>query len=423
MRILIIIIFLSSFVACSTKQQVLQAAKQNIKELTSDKFHGRGYKHNGVKIAENFIINQYIEIGLIPVYPNYQQEVIFPINIIESSQLKINNINKEFGADYLIAPNSESDEISASLFYIPDNLFDFSMQDGKETFRLLSLNKDNIPLLDFRNATDSLKQKMFAFSNYLDQEKNHYNFPAIVHVHDKLIHGVSSHQDNFNHVFLTEKPEEGSKLDLKIEAELNKNFLSHNIVGKIKGTKSDSAIFVMAHYDHLGQVNQTIFRGANDNASGMSMLLELAKYFKSHPPEIDVYFYAMTGEEVGLKGAFKAAKNLPLPKEKIRFIVNLDMVGTGDDGIQVVNSSIYTNEYNLLKEINQEQKFLKQIKLRGAACNSDHCPFHQLEVPSFFIYTLGGISEYHNPLDKPETLPLTEYYNLYQLLIHFIKKL
>src|SRR5690606_11063191 len=126
MKILIIIIFLSSFVACSTKQQVLQAAKQNIKELTSDKFHGRGYKHNGIKIAENFIVNQYIEIVLIPVYPNYQQEVSFPINIIESSQLKINNINKEFGVDYLIAPNSESDEISASLFYIPDNLFDFS---------------------------------------------------------------------------------------------------------------------------------------------------------------------------------------------------------------------------------------------------------------------------------------------------------
>lgn len=423
MRILILFFICLAFTACNTERQWMRQAKKDVKTLSSDEFHGRGYTHNGLQKAEEFIQKSYREIGLEPVYPNYKQAVSYPVNILQKVDLKIDGNERIFGTDYLVGPNSESDTIHSSVFYIPDHLFDFSAQDGKETFKLLSLNTGKIPVIDFRNATDSLKQNLFAFSRYLDQEKNHYQFPAIIQVHDKLIHGVSNHQDNFIHIFLKEMPQENSKIELSVQATLDSNFETHNLVGKVAGTQNDSALLVMAHFDHLGQINNSIFYGANDNASGTSMLLQLARYFKKNPSKNDIYFYAMTGEEAGLKGAKEAARNLPIDKSKIKFVLNLDILGTGDEGIQVVNSRVFKDAYQLLNKINKEQQLVQQIKLRGEACNSDHCPFHQMGIPNFFVYTLGGISAYHHPLDKSETLPLTAFYDVYELLRQFLEQL
>lgn len=79
------------------------------------------------------------------------------------------------------------------------------------------------------------------------------------------------------------------------------------MVGYIQGTrKPDSMIVLTAHYDHLGGLgNATYFPGANDNASGISMLLSLARYYSNidHRPEYTMVFIAFGGEEVGLIGS------------------------------------------------------------------------------------------------------------------------
>jgi hypothetical protein len=73
----------------------------------------------------------------------------------------------------------------------------------------------------------------------------------------------------------------------------------------------------------------------------------------------------------------------------------------------------------MLGRINDNGRYLVNIKKRGKACNSDHCPFYAKGVPCFFIYTLGGIAAYHNLDDRPETLPLTAFQGLTKLLIAF----
>lgn len=132
---------------------------------------------------------------------------------------------------------------------------------------------------------------------------------------------------------------------------------------------------------------------------------------------------AFGGEELGLKGSFHFVQNPLFPISNIKFLVNMDISGTGDDGIQVVNGSVYKEEFNQLVRINQNNNYLPQIKIRGAACNSDHCPFYKNGVPSFFIYTLGGIQAYHDVFDKAETLPLTAYDNYFKLLTGFVNEL
>ena len=70
--------------------------------------------------------------------------------------------------------------------------------------------------------------------------------------------------------------------------------------------------------------------------------------------------------------------------------------------------------------INGTKGYMKEVKARGPACNSDHCPFVQRGVPAIFIYTLGGVAYYHDVLDRAETLPLTEFADLHALLRDFI---
>jgi Zn-dependent M28 family amino/carboxypeptidase len=167
----------------------------------------------------------------------------------------------------------------------------------------------------------------------------------------------------------------------------------------------------------------TAFPGANDNASGIAMLLELIKHYTQTPPPYTLVFIAFTGEEMGLLGSRHFADNPPFDLSTIRFLINFDLAGTGSEGIQIVNSTIFTQEAQLLDSLNVAHSLLPQIKKRGESCNSDHCPFYQKNTPSYFIYTLGGIDAYHDVYDRPETLPLTTFTEYSQLIQLFISHL
>jgi Zn-dependent M28 family amino/carboxypeptidase len=147
----------------------------------------------------------------------------------------------------------------------------------------------------------------------------------------------------------------------------------------------------------------------------------MMQYFSTHPPEFSILFIATSAEELGLLGSRFFTENPLVELSKIRFLVNLDLVGTGEEGIMVVNASLFNKEFNGLKTINSENGFLRDIKTRGAACNSDHCPFFNKGIPCFYIYTLGGNAAYHAMNDKPETLSLAEFENCTKLLIKFIQ--
>jgi len=191
----------------------------------------------------------------------------------------------------------------------------------------------------------------------------------------------------------------------------------------IEGENTDSLILITAHFDHLGKVGNTIFPGASDNASGTAFLLELAKYFSQHKPKYSLVFIGFAAEEAGLVGSKYFVENSLVDLAKIKFLLNFDIMGAGEEGIQIVNSSVFTKEYELLNQINSNKNYLKQIKKRGEACNSDHCPFYEKGVPSFFTYTLGGPGHYHDVYDTAESLNLAEFEDLKKLFIEFIDKI
>jgi len=150
--------------------------------------------------------------------------------------------------------------------------------------------------------------------------------------------------------------------------------------------------------------------------------LNLAKYYKTHPSKYSVAFIFFSGEEAGLLGSRYYSEHPVFPLSKIKFLTNLDLLGTGDDGIMVVNATVFKSQFEKLKQINDSKNYVKQIKQRGKAANSDHYWFTEKGIPSFFIYTMGGIQAYHDIYDVEKTLPLTKYMEVCKLLMEFVEK-
>ena len=250
---------------------------------------------------------------------------------------------------------------------------------------------------------------------------------VIVSLENKLTWSVAPEEANYTQIQVLK-----SKLDelpnswqVNISNKFISKFTAANIGGMVKGTlQPDSFLVFTAHYDHLGGMGaDTYFPGANDNASGVSLLMSLAKYYSQNPQPYSIAFICFAGEEAGLIGSKYFTENPLIPLSKIRFLTNVDLVGTGDDGITVVNATEFPKEFALLNQVNDPEKLLPKINARGKAANSDHYWFTQKGVPSFFIYTLGGIAAYHDVFDKGITLPLNEYEDLFKLIVGFNARL
>src|SRR5690554_4820373 len=111
---------------------------------------------------------------------------------------------------------------------------------------------------------------------------------------------------------------------------------SENVVAYIKGSeKPDEYIVISAHYDHVGMANEEIFNGADDNGSGTTALLEMARIFKfaehnGYGPKRSIVFLHCTGEEYGLHGSRYFVNSKLIPLDQIVANLNVDMIGRRD---------------------------------------------------------------------------------------------
>jgi Zn-dependent M28 family amino/carboxypeptidase len=216
-------------------------------------------------------------------------------------------------------------------------------------------------------------------------------------------------------------PEGTTSISLKAENTFIPDYATQNVIGFVRGKiQADRFIVFTAHYDHLGMMgNKTIYPGANDNGSGTAMLLDLARYYSQpeNQPDYSIVFMAFSGEERGLMGSTFYAEHPLFPLNQIELLINLDMVGTGSDGITIVNATVFPKLFKRFVRLNEEGHFIKEVKERGESCNSDHCPFYQKGVQSIFIYTRGKEHlDYHTPSDNADDFPFTAYNGLFRLL-------
>ncbi|UOQ65886.1 M28 family metallopeptidase [Hymenobacter volaticus] len=155
------------------------------------------------------------------------------------------------------------------------------------------------------------------------------------------------------------------------------------------------------------------------------MLLELAAYYAlpENRPAYSVVFIAFGAEEAGLVGSSFFVNHPLVPLDRIRFLVNLDLLGTGSEGVTVVNARELPSQFQLLQRLNEARHAVPSLLARGRAANSDHFPFSEQGVPAFFLYTRGGITAYHDVQDRAETLPLTAFASVFGLVSSFLDAL
>jgi hypothetical protein len=202
-----------------------------------------------------------------------------------------------------------------------------------------------------------------------------------------------------------------------------------NVVGYLDN-KSNRTVVIGAHYDHLGLETVSpeldrpprVFNGADDNASGVAMMLELARWAKNNESlKYNYLFVAFSAEEKGLFGSKAYCSNALVNNNSVFYMLNLDMVGNlGGEGdtikaLGIASSSIWND---LLEKVDHPDFSIK--KIAGAPPFSDHAPFLKKGIPVIF-FTTGLHKRYHTPDDDTEYLNLTGMVELLTYLRNFIK--
>ena len=178
----------------------------------------------------------------------------------------------------------------------------------------------------------------------------------------------------------------------------------NNVVGVIKGSNSSlSPLVLTAHFDHLGvDLDGNIYRGALDNASGISFLLELASFLSSLPtPDRDIIFVALNAEEFGLLGSSSFANENKNTLQGAK-VINFDMIGS-DDGIPITLMTGENEEFKsgLLDSLISYCKNNKIAYLIENKDSSDHASFLNNGIDSVTIND-GDISKIHTKYDTLE---------------------
>jgi Zn-dependent M28 family amino/carboxypeptidase len=212
-----------------------------------------------------------------------------------------------------------------------------------------------------------------------------------------------------------------------VNIKIDSKIITHkalNVLGTIPG-ETDTFIVFTAHYDHLGGMGRKVyFPGANDNASGTAMVLDLARTLsKSVKHKYSYGFMFFSGEEAGLLGSEYYALNPVFPLKKIKIVINLDMVGTGADGISVFNGSSHPLEFAALDSINKTLNLGLNLKQRGPSQGSDHFAFHKRGIKALFLLTDDKNAPYHTITDTYNQLSFGAYERLFKLIQEYIKSL
>jgi aminopeptidase YwaD len=228
-------------------------------------------------------------------------------------------------------------------------------------------------------------------------------------------------------------PRVGFKINL-----VKKQAESYNVIGILEGNDAqlkNEAIVIGAHYDHLGKggsgslaANSTeIHHGADDNASGVSAMLELARQLaKEKKNKRTIVFIAFGGEEEGLLGSKFYVNNPAFPLVKTVAMINLDMVGRlsenkltvggigtasewknliesrNKEKIEETQTTDGRNNSNITIDVNITRPFQLSLNEDGFG-PSDHSSFYGKQIPVLFFFT-GTHADYHKPTDTAEKI-------------------
>jgi aminopeptidase YwaD len=400
---------------------LIQNLQTHIVFLSSDQLQGRRTGTEGEKLAANYIAAQFKAAGLEPRgTENYLQP--FTVNegrqvnssthfIIDGNQLEVNKdffpLDLSGNGSVTAFPSLALQETGTPWFFDIAELLD----DNKSNphFDLASAINDKIKMMQTKGATaviiynsgeasDGLK-----FSGRNQDQK--WNLP-VVYLSKPLVKKFLS--------------DSSASLDLQLKVDIGpKTRSGMNVVGYMDNGAKETVV-LGAHFDHLGwgEDGNSMYRtepkqihnGADDNASGTSALIELARLLKaSKLKNANYLFIAFSGEELGLYGSKYFTEHPTVDLSSVKYMVNMDMVGRLNDSTHVVTVGGYGTSplWGSLYQLTGKKKlFQEKLSFRFDSSGtgpSDHTSFYRKDIPVLFYFT-GLHQDYHKPSDDPQRI-------------------
>ncbi|MDG2193709.1 MAG: M28 family peptidase [Polaribacter sp.] len=206
----------------------------------------------------------------------------------------------------------------------------------------------------------------------------------------------------------TFKPKTNPHEEVKFTENADGTITGRNVVGYLDN-KAENTVVIGAHFDHLGyggegslyKGEKAIHNGADDNASGVAVMLNLISKLKDKNTNNNYLFMAFSGEEMGLLGSNYFVKNPTINTKAVSYMINMDMVGRlKDSALAVYGTGTSPIFKQVLKSHNTNFKLIQKESGVGP---SDHTSFYLGDMPVLHFFT-GQHGDYHKPSDDTETL-------------------
>lgn len=207
---------------------------------------------------------------------------------------------------------------------------------------------------------------------------------------------------------------------------------ARNVIGFLDNN-AKKTIVIGAHYDHIGEGKQgsslaensfgIIHNGADDNASGVAGLLELARYYTTNDrvEPVNFLFVAFGAEELGLVGSRYFVNNPSLNLKDIHWMLNMDMIGcfNPENGTSIIGFGTSPEFESIYQQINHSN-YIKHYTGYEGRGGSDQTSFYEKEIPVLFFHT-GGHPDYHKPTDDAEMVDYNSLKRILELEMAFIE--
>ncbi|MBL7923843.1 MAG: M20/M25/M40 family metallo-hydrolase [Bacteroidia bacterium] len=221
-------------------------------------------------------------------------------------------------------------------------------------------------------------------------------------------------------------------VDIDMTAEIIKEEATgHNVLGFLDN-KAANTIVIGAHYDHLGHGSEeslyrgepAVHNGADDNASGVAGVIELARYLKAKGPKSNNYlFMAFSGEEKGLLGSGYFTKHATIELEKVNYMLNMDMIGRlkKEEPVLIINGAGTSDAWKITMDYMKPSAFKIKTTESGVG-PSDHTSFYLKNIPVLHFFS-GTHNDYHKPSDDEALINYEGTMDILNYMITLMQKL
>jgi len=411
------------------KTETEQRLYDHVATLASDEMQGRETGTKYELMAAGYIVDQLRAVGIKPAGLNNTSflqpfEVLAGKNYGQENKLSINGQQHQLKTEYFPLEYSGNASATGKLVYVGHGIHSTNSKLNdyrkiKKPAGKIFVMEAGIPAFDNPHAEEG------KFANL----RHKLNYAETIGAAGVIIINTSnSTQDpfpDFTRKLKTVKMpvvflKDGASL-LKMNNKVAKITVdmipdrrtAHNVIG-FDDNGAASTIIIGAHYDHLGHGHfgsrhtghdHPIHNGADDNASGVAILLELAKEFQEPGHEAFNYLYmAFSGEEMGLLGSSFFVKNPTIDLSTVDYMLNLDMVGRMKNRTLIVNGTGTSPLWeNLLAKAQPKDQALNVTANQSGTGPSDHTSFYLKDIPVLAFFS-GVHKDYHTPADDTNTL-------------------